>query len=201
MWGSGTAAVTRALFANGGVSMRQIDLAERARVTQPRVSQALVVVRRDAGMALAGNARDGCNRLAETYSKRFTPRATAADAFWYSLDPLARQVRAIVEARRDVVVSADTAADLLAAWRRPTLTAVYTLTPIDVASLGFVPAEGPGDATIVVRATDDARLIAEATVMERVPVAPLLQVFADLRRLGGSDREEAAQRLLTSALT
>jgi hypothetical protein len=83
------------------------------------------------------------------------------------------------------VISADLAADLTVPWRRPTTAIVWTRHRVDLESSGLVAAESKGAASIIVRTTDDDRMLAEAELVDGLPLAPRLQLAADLIDLGG----------------
>ena len=55
-----------------------------------------------------------------------------------------------------------------------------------------------GDATIAVRAVKDLTLVAPWRMVEDVPLVNPLQMVWDLHDLGGADRLEAADRLLSA---
>lgn len=95
--------------------------------------------------------------------------------------------------------SADLAPDMLAPWRHPTVTIAYIARHLPIAEAGFVPAEGRADASLVVRWTDDQRLLVPATPwaaeVDGYPITDPCQQWWDLIDLGGEDRVEAAERL------
>ncbi|HPB46242.1 MAG TPA: hypothetical protein PLP95_10350, partial [Microthrixaceae bacterium] len=100
--------------------------------------------------------------------------------------------------------SADLAPDLLAPWRHPTTTITYAADRLPVAEAGFVPAEGRADASLILRWSDDHRLLSPAPPwldeVDGFPVTDPCQQWWDLLDLGGEDRAEAADRLRSAIL-
>jgi hypothetical protein len=85
--------------------------------------------------------------------------------------------------------------------RSPVLIA-YVSRPVDVSSLDLTPAEGRGDANVLIRRPADTSVFGpkgsiKTTVNRETPVrlADPTQMMWDLRDLGGADRLEAADRL------
>jgi hypothetical protein len=89
--------------------------------------------------------------------------------------------------------------DLLAPWRHPTLTVIYADQPIDMSALGFVPAEGRIDASLIVRHTSDSTLLSACEPWphsaDGLPITDPLQQIWDLHDLSGEDRRKGALRL------
>lgn len=108
-------------------------------------------------------------------------------------------MRAATGDRIDVVVSADLGPDLLAPWRAPTLTVLYTSQDLDLEPVGFVKAMARGEASLITRYVSDRSLLEVWPEPNRrdLPLAHPLQQFWDLYDLGGSDRREAADRLIS----
>ena len=166
--------------------LTQVKLAALVGVSQPRVSQVLA---RLSDLDAITSEADGYvgrpDRLIDAYLTAHRP-AHAAHA------SIAR------------AVSADFAPDLLAAWRHPTLTVVYVDRALNLSRVGFVPAEGRVDATVLVRHTSDPTLLAASepwpSVVDGIPVVDPLQQIWDLHDLGGQDRHEAASRLRRAML-
>lgn len=175
----------------------QRDLAEQCQTSQPRVSQVLSLLAED---DLVRRVSDGWvarrSALVDGYLGRFRPRETHAETWWYALDGLLEQARRIVDIAPRSVVSADLATDLSVPWRRPSTMIVWVRHPLELSSLGFVTAESRSSSTVILRTTDDDRMLADAEVVDDLPLAPRLQQAADLLDLGGSDRTEASEMLL-----
>lgn len=208
-WGPGTSAIVRALVATTA-PMTQVELASLVGVSQPRVSQ---VLRRLADASTIRSSTDGYvgrrGRLIDLYVADHRPALAGVDVPWYSLVPMREQVRRLCDhanaTSTRVTVSADLAPDLLASWRHPTLTVVYTDNPLDLTAAGFVRAEGRVDATVLVRHTKDSTLLAAFEPWPRqrdgLPLADPLQQIWDLHDLGGEDRIEAADRLRRAVIS
>jgi hypothetical protein len=207
-WGPGTAAIVRLLIASE-IPLTQVGLAAAAGVTQPRASQVL------RQLAEAGAVRatpDGYvgrpARLLELYARRARPHLAEPETYWYSTSDLRAQAHRLAQAakraHRPVAFSADLGPDLVAPWRHPTLTILYTAEGFDPAAAGMVPAEGRGDATIVRRGTNDRNLLSPAPAwpaeLDGIPLVDPVQQWWDLLDLGGDDRREAAQRLRRAIL-
>ena len=121
---------------------------------------------------------------------------------------MAEQARRVIDISHviggRVAFSADLAPDLLAPWRHPTLTIVYSEHRLELDAARFVPAEGLGDASIVFRWTSDATLLSPfgrwPAEVEGVPLTDPVQQWSDLLSLGGNDRLEASVRLRRAIL-
>lgn len=202
-WGPGTAAIVRLLVASDG-PLTQVAIADVVGVTQPRASQVLKQLSGAKAVSISGTGYTGKRaRLLDLYARQARTRLAVPESYWYSTRPLVEQARRIAkDARREgvrVAFSADVGPDLLVPWRHPTLAVVYADAAVGLETTGFVPAEGRGDASVVVRWTSDATLLSvgacwPATV-EGIPLADPVQQWFDLIDLGGEDRMEAADRL------
>ncbi len=144
-------------------------------------------------------------RLAELYVQHHVPEAVN-ESLWYSLDPPHAQVAQAADLLRAhgfaVVVSADAAPDLVAPWRSPTLTVIYTNRVVSLDRAGFVEATARGDASVILRQVADPSLLDPWTGVGQSPYPlahPLQQVW-DLNDLGGEDRREAADRLVRAVI-
>jgi hypothetical protein len=184
--------------------LTQVAIAEAVGVSQPRASQVVKRLARDNAVAAsAAGYRGKRSRLFDLYARHARPQLVEPEESWYGTRPLNEQARRIVQAARrvgaGVAFSADFAPDLLVPWRHPTLTVVYASGRLPLEEAGLVPAEGRGDASILLRWTSDSTLLAvnkpwPATV-DKVPLADPVQQWWDLHDLGGEDRAEAADRL------
>jgi DNA-binding transcriptional ArsR family regulator len=187
----------------------QVELASLIGVSQPRVSQVLARLSKAGAVDSTVEGYNGRPaRLIKLYLSDHGPALAAPDVAWYSLEAMHKQVeRACAHARSTatrVAVSADLAPDLLAAWRHPTLTVIYTAGALDLTAAGFVRAEGRIDATVLVRHTTDSLLLASCEPWPRdvdgIPLVDPVQQIWDLHDLGGEDRAEAADRLRRAVL-
>lgn len=201
-WGPGTSAIVRSLF-GAATPLTQVELAGIAGVSQPRVSQVLARLSLSGAVQSTENGYVGHrDQLIDSYLAAHRPALATPDQHWYSLQSQRDQVgdvcRFAKSADIDTAVSADLAPDLLAAWRHPTLTVVYVDDALDLTPIGFVPAEGRGDATVIIRHTSDLTLFVTRSTPDAANGLPLvdpLQQIWDLHDLGGHDRREAAERL------
>lgn len=205
-WGSGTAAVVRLLVAAPG-PLSGMAIARAVGVTQPRVSQVLTALTAAGAVrATPGGYVGRRARLMELYARRARSGRAGPGMVWYRTGAVMDQARRITTApsRPAVAFSADVGPDLLAPWRHPTLAIVYTLEPLDLTPVGFVPAESRGDASVIVRTTSDATLLAPSgrwpPTVDGIPLTDPVQQWADLLELGGEDRHEAADRLRRAIL-
>jgi hypothetical protein len=207
-WGAGTSAIVRALIA-AERPVTQVELATRVGVSQPRVSQVLKRLTEPSGVASTSAGYIGRrSQLIDLYIDNHRPTIVGSEMPWYSLRPMRDQIDQLCTYANSsgvrVAVSADLAPDLVAPWRHPTLTVVYTDRPLDLSAAGFVRAEGRVDATAVVRHTADTTLLAAfepwPRIVDGVPLADPVQQIWDLHDLGGADRIEAADRLRTTML-
>ena len=158
--------------------LTQVKLAALVGVSQPRVSQVLA---RLSDLDAITSEADGYvgrpDRLIDAYLTAHRPALAAPDMPWYSLRPVRDQVEVVcahaAHASIARAVSADFAPDLLAAWRHPTLTVVYVDRALNLSRVGFVPAEGRVDATVLVRHTSDPTLLAASepwpSVVDGIP--------------------------------
>lgn len=207
-WGAGTSAIVRALVAATRPSS-QSDLAAQAHVSQPRVSQVLASLTATGAVIAGRNGyRPDKGALIHLYVEHHQPSLAERETYWYGLSPLREQIEQLVAeagARSaTLAVSADLATDLIAPWRHPTLTVVYVNADHQLDLNGMVRAEGRADATIILRATDDATLLRPCDPWPNniadVPIADPTQQIWDLHHLGGEDRIENADRLRDAIL-
>ena len=202
-WGAGTAAIARLLIATDA-PLTGVAVATAVGVSQPRASQVLKqLAGHDAVRATEQGYVGRPARLLDLYGIRARPLLVQPETYWYSTRPMAEQAHRIVDISRDpslpIAFSADLAPDLLAPWRHPTLTVVYTASHIPLHTAGLVPAEGRADASIILRWTSDQTLLSPGawwpSAVEGIPLADPVQQWWDLLDLGGDDRREAAERL------
>jgi len=186
-----------------------LAIAAASGVTQPRSSQILKqLARLDAVTATPDGFIGDPARLLELYQTRTRPHLVEPETYWYGTRPLteqAKRVQALATERKSAIAfSADLAPDLLAPWRHPTVTIAYVLTNLPVADSGLVPAEGRADASLILRHTDDHRLLTPTLPWvekaDGYPVTDPCQQCWDLLDLGGEDRSEAALRLRSAIL-
>ncbi|MDZ7734168.1 MAG: hypothetical protein U5R31_14845 [Acidimicrobiia bacterium] len=182
----------------------QTELASLVGVSQPRVFEVLTQLAQKSAISARSDGYVGKPpKLLDLYVTNHRPALVGPEAPWYGLEPMREQTEQLcAHAKRSgarVAISADLAPDLLAPWRHPTLTVVYTDAALDLTEVGFVPAEGRVDATMLVRYASDTTLLAPFEPWPReadgIPLTDPTQQVWDLHDLGGSDRAEAANRL------
>ncbi len=183
----------------------QVELAKETGVTQSAVSKSAsalngLIVRSSTGWRAADRSA-----LWEVFMTEYAGPG-GVTTYWYGLDAVTDQAKAVVAAGSSVDVrvlcSGDSAADELAPWRVPTRAVVYASSGIDLAKLGFAQATAeratlhftvPADHTIW--ATADSW----AHPTETTTVDPIIAAW-DVRRTGGPDAEEAVLRILGAIL-
>jgi hypothetical protein len=206
-WGAGTAAVVRLLVA-ADHPMTGVAIASTVGISQPRASQVLRLlgdVVRPSEEGYVGQRA----RLLDLYRRHARPALVEPERYWYSTRPTAEQIdRVLTLAKASaarVALSSDLAVDLLAPWRHPTLTILYSDVDLPLDDARFVPAQGRGDASIVTRWTSDRTLLTAfgrwPGEVDHIPLTDPTQQWADLLDLGGDDRSEAADRLRRAILS
>ena len=178
----------------------QGELAKLIGVGQPRVSKILARLHAEGLVRAPGSLRLAdidtvCDWWLGTY-----PGPGGVSTYWYSLAEPAEQARAAVERASERVglkhvrLSGDTALDLVAPWRRPGRTVLYVQRPVDLGSASFVPATGPGDATLrLVLPADPGIWLPRVWNEVDVPIADGLQLLFDVAH--GPDADQAVAQL------
>jgi len=207
-WGAGTAAIARVLIA-ADQPLTGVAIAASVGVSQPRASQVLKQFNAARAVRSTDDGYVGdAEALLGLYQQRSRPTLREPESFWYSTRPMSEQVAKIVQRAKanhgSAAISADLGPDLLAPWRHPTLTIVYTDVAPEHIATDLVPAESRADASIITRWTSDTTLLAPAPpwppVIDDVPLTDPVQQWRDLLDLGGEDRREAADRLRDAIL-
>jgi hypothetical protein len=177
----------------------QVELAVHVGLTQPAVSKALGLLRRNGAAVQADPGWLPDRRaLLDAYVKGYAVRLMDADTLLYRIDPVRQQAESVAGELDDVVLSGDAAADRLSPWRLPTTLIAYTDSePERLAVLGFVVADDRAVATLLVRPMPDRRFARDVREVDGVRVAHSLHLAADLLTLG-SDRAEAAERIIAA---
>ena len=203
--GSGSLAIIRALI-NSDHAQEPVSataLASGAGLSQARASQVLGQLG-DLGLA----ERTPQRRWApdrEALLDRFIAEYSGpggSERHFYTLDePMTFATRVASSDQGPLVaVSADVGPDLLAAWRRPTVTVLYTRRSLDTDALGLVGALGRHDGNVIIRSPHDRSVFPNPPLVAAVNdvsvqlVDPTQQLW-DLHDLGGVDRLEGAGRL------
>lgn len=201
--GWGIFSVLRALLALEG-GARQSELVDFAKVSQPRISQALselatldLVERVHAGWTVTDKA------TAITWWVDHYPGPGGLASHWYGLDPVVEQafrVHELLAAKRSrPAVSGDVAADLVAPWRTPAHALVYAEKGADLAAAGLTSASAQ-DATLTLVLPADGAVWpighVGLTGHGGVARAGALQVLYDLNHASGPDANDAARAWL-----
>lgn len=205
-WGAGTAAVVRLLIAEDH-PLSGVALAEAVGVSQPRASQILRLLR-DAVRSTEDGYVGRRARLLDLYRQHARPILVEPERYWYSTRPMAEQAAQLLELGHGLgarlALSADLAVDLLVPWRHPTLTIVYSDGDLSPDAARFVPAQGRGDASMILRWTSDPTMLRPfgrwPDTVDDIPLTDPTQQWSDLLDLGGNDRNEAADRLRRAIL-
>jgi hypothetical protein len=120
-------------------------------------------------------------------------------SYWASAASATDQARAAALAlgKNRVAISADPAADILAPWRRPTLTVAYAERGAPLKGHGFVAVGGAGEATLILRAPRDPGVwLPSPWRVEDLPLADPIQIVWDVANSPGADRAQAVDRLV-----
>jgi len=188
----GTYAVAFALL--DGPAADQSELAARAGIGRPRVSQVLtqlgdLVVHTDDGWA-ATDARALAGWLAERY-----PREPLLATTWATLDPPVRAAETVSRRLDEIgvrhAVSGDVAADRIAPWARPATAWLWVAAPANLQPAGLTPA--PADAATVTLAISEDPLLLDSACpsADGMPLLPGWRVWIDLVHQGRDDAADA----------
>lgn len=196
--GSGSWSIIRSLISDGAVD-GETELAARAGVSQPRVSQVLSALSAAGLVEREGRSQWTADRtsLLDALLENYTA-ARGSPSWFYSLEPPPKTCERVLAAaesiQADVVISGDVAADRLVPWRVPTHTTAYTDEHRLAACLDLTPARGPDDANVELTVPSDQSILRIRQEDESTLAHPT-QVILDLQRLGGADRQEAAEKI------
>ncbi len=139
------------------------------------------------------------------------PGPGGVTTWWYGLKPTQQQLLPALQVLQQAAkarsaaapaISGDSAADLIAPWRRPTTLVLYAHVGADLALAGLTPAHGPDDATCQLVVPEDTGVWAAADAPPhplsdgmQAPVVDGLQVLWDVVQSPGPDAAEQALRL------
>jgi hypothetical protein len=147
--------------------------------------------------AVAGVAARTPKELERLYLDSY-PGPKGEITYWRSEMPIETKARRL--AKLGTVISGDAAADVLAPWRTPTELIAYSarsLTEAAMLKAGFIVVDEVRDANVVlITQPADAALFRQVIERDGILLAHPLHVAYDLRRLGGEDRNEAANVLV-----
>lgn len=207
--GSGASALIRTLIQLDSDLTSQFTLTELAGlagITQPRASQ---IMRSLTDLELATPVVRGTWRVERAQLlERFLAEYEGPRGAWhryYSLDRpwiAARALLAELPPDADPVISGDLAADLLRPVRRPTDVVIYVRpdAPDPLRSVPFVENESGVGNVWVCQAKDTSIWSGRQPRSDDpgfdLPMADFVQVAWDLLRLGGEDRNEAAEAVV-----
>ena len=196
--GSGSWSIIRLLISDSNVE-NGTELAERAGVSQPRVSQVLSALSAAGLVERHGRSTWTADRTALLDSLLTSYADTGRYISWlYSLDSPQQTCERIVAVGKslqiDAVISGDVAADRLVPWRVPTHTTVYTGDHRLAVHLEMTSAQGSDDANVELIVPADTSVL-RVRHDDELTLAHPTQVILDLQRLGGTDRHEAAERI------
>jgi hypothetical protein len=184
---------------------RQADLAELARVSQPRVSQICADLIRDGLLAPRMLGVLDWQALVDRWLRDY-PGPGGVTTHWYGLGALSDQVAAVIEclarirggSRRAPRVSGELAADLISPWGRPASAVVYAANGADLSAARLAPCPA-AEATLRLTVPQDPGVWAMPAQSRPsgellLSVADPLQVLYDLRQAPG-DAAQTADRL------
>lgn len=184
----------------------QRELATEVGVTQAAISQNLSRLADYARRSSDGWIAADPTTVVELFLTEY-PGAGGITRYWYGLDPVIRQAQLVSQHGQDVLWSGDAAADLMVPWRTPRTAVVYAQTGLRLAEDGF--AESTFDkATLAVIVPADPTIWHVAAAYARgrnrgrdreSTVDPLLCAY-DVRQRGGSDSDQAIERLVRFAI-
>jgi MarR family protein len=202
--------IVKILLLFGGT---QTDIARRAEVSQPRVSQ---VLKNLAGQGLVRSAAasrrtwvvSDWDGLLQHWLDRY-PGPGGVTTYWYGVKNPALQAEAAVGVLQNpgtrVLLSGDVAADLLAPWGRPVQATVYTDAGADLSPAGLTPSPA-SEATLALVVPEDPgvwriahdwwRSLPAELPRSGLPLADPVQVLHDIRRTGNVDAGQMFEALL-----
>lgn len=177
-------------------SRKNKDIARQLGVSPPAVSRISKQLRQlgfIAGTRLSEVDREG---LLHAFIREYRGAGGHIE-YAFTLDSLGEFAQGLEATQGNAIaLSADVGPDRIAPWRVPTTLIVYVKDPqLHIPDL--VPAEGPGDANVLLHFPDDMSVfqIPGSPRREQPTLADPTQMLIDLHRLGGDDRLEAAEKL------
>lgn len=100
----------------------------------------------------------------ELLGEALTQHPPTEETYWYGLEPLSEQVRAVIDYAHELEVPAlaggEIAADRMRPWRIPSTAVVYTNELLDLTDADLVPAPSAEESTLTLRVSDDPTVIA-----------------------------------------
>ncbi len=177
----------------------QAQLAKETGVTQAAISQSLRHFGDLVSKSAEGWWAHDVREIADTFLAQY-PGPRGITTGWYSLEPVMRQARTVIDVAGDegAVISGDAGADMIAPWRKPGKAVVYGRTGLDLAAHGFAESDlGTASLEYTVPADRTIWTTALAFAAGRTPrTADPLICAHDVMRIGGSDADDAVERLI-----
>jgi hypothetical protein len=181
-------------FAASSKPKSQTELAHELGITQGAVSQNLANLKQ----LLVRDKSGWRARSFEMVSREFLehyPGPGGVEQSWFGLDAVIPQGKKVLQANPEVLLSADSAADEIAPYRRARTSMVYSLASLKLEELGFVRSER-SKATLIEIIPADRTIFPLAQATSSKPLVDGLTAVFDLRRSAGTDAKDAADELL-----
>jgi len=172
----------------------QVALAQLLGVTQARISVAL----RELGDLVIDTGQGWRARDFDAISQAFLstyPGPGGIRLGWYSRKPIIEQGKVLVGLDPTVVLSADSAADILAPYRTPKVSLAYVQQSLTLEEHGFA-GSSIEEATLLEVRPEDPTVFALATSTGSGKVVDGLLLAHDLRVAAGVDADQAVAHLL-----
>jgi len=206
--GTGSLSIIRNLITTGECP-GPTRLAHAAGVTQPRASQVLDRLERAGLVDRTGRTSWTVHRAAllDAFLSQYRGPG-GSEHLLYTIDPIQNAAAILAAAHHQasgqaLSISGDMAADRIAPWRRPTILIVYAPTAFRTEETGMVEALGPDDANVIIRYPHDRSLFVSVPGPARgeLRLADPTQIIWDLINTGGTDRQEAADKVTSWLLS
>lgn len=199
--GTGSLSIIRLLITTGECP-GPTRLAQAVGLTQPRASQVLDQLTRSGLVDREGRTMWTVHReaLLDAFVSHYRGPGGSEQHF-YTVGSLEDAFTELAEAHgrtrgEPVSLSGDLAADRIAPWRRPETLLVYTPSPLPADEISLVDALGPDDANVIIRNPADRSLFGVDPIGSGLlRLVDPTQIIWDLLNQGGSDRQEAADKV------
>lgn len=172
----------------------QFELAAALGITQGAVSQNLANLEQLVVKERSGWRARSFDLVANEFLEKY-PGPGGVEQGWFALDAVVPQGERVVKAHPGVLLSADSAADELAPYRKARTSMVYTKASMNLENLGFVRSERSRSTLIEIVPADRTIFPLAHATNDKSLVDGLLAVY-DLRRSAGSDAIDASYELL-----
>ena len=172
----------------------QVELANALGVTQARVSTALQELQPLVRKTKNGWVATDFESMAQSFLSSY-PGPGGIRLGWFSSNPILEQGKSVIAIDKKAVLSADSAADVLAPIRTPKLTLAYVQRNLPLAQRKF--AESPVDrATLIEVLPEDRTIFSLANAFGSSQIADGLLAAYDLQTLKREDSDQAVSHLL-----